>query len=195
MFIEAGLGAADALSELTHNRWALPVLAYVAREGGGKLVTLSHHLEVAPPSLKRALQRLGTLGLVIPNPGYGHPLRPEYVLGPKGKEAHELSQAIVAWSERQALADQILKKWQLPVLVALTPEPTRFGDVRRQLSGATARAVALALKSHEAQGLVKREVELGYPPIPHYAPSNVALEGREPARLLGEMLAASSSAA
>lgn len=184
------ISAAAALAQLTHSRWALPILATVAQLGGCKRVTLTHRLGVSAASLNRALDRLAALGLVIRNPGYGHPLRPEYVLGPVGARADVLPAEILAWSATVDDADQILKKWQLPVLVALTPDARRFGEVRQQMPRATPRAVTLALKSNAALGLISRVIEPGYPPIPQYTPTQLALPGREPARLLGELLAA-----
>ena len=181
--------AAVALSQLTHNRWALPVLARVAQDGGCKLVTLRHHLGASHANLTRALLGLEALGLVIPNPGYGHPMRPEYVLGPVGLCVHELPGAIVAWTKRIEATDQLLKKWQLPVLVALGSEVCRFGEVRSQIRPATPRAVTMALKCHASYGLVAREVQQGYPPIPLYQVTALAKAGCEPATLLGELLA------
>lgn len=181
--------AAGALAQLTHTRWALPVLAHVASNGGCKFVTLSRKLGASPASLRRALDRLDELGLVIANPGYGHPMRPEYVLGPVGERTEGLSLSLLEWIEKDGLADELLKKWQLPVLVVLGSDACRFGEIRSGLL-ATPRAVTLALKSHGASGLISREVVDGYPPVPWYSASARGLVGREPARLLGEVLAA-----
>jgi DNA-binding HxlR family transcriptional regulator len=183
----AAQSAAQALSLLTHNRWALPILAKVRRDHGCKLVTLTRQLGASPASVKRALTRLAELDLVVRNPGYGHPMRPEYVLGGAGRGAAELPGELVAWSAR--IDPDVLNKWQLPVLVALGPHVRRFGQVRGQLPGATPRAVTLALKSHAALGLVSRRVQDGYPPSPIYVPTTLALGGREPALHLGRLLA------
>ncbi len=181
--------AADALSRLTHHRWALPVLAMVTRDRGCKFVTLSRRLGVSPTSLRRALDRLAELDLVVRNPGYGHPMRPEYVLGPLGTRAAGLPEAIVDWAERDGLAGEVLKKWPLPLLVALGDEPRRFSEIRTSLVHASPRAVALALKGQASVGLVSRVVDDGYPPVPLYAPTKLALAGREPAHELGKILA------
>ena len=181
----------QSLSELTHHRWALPVLAHVADQGGAKFVTLSRQLRVSPPSLTRALVRLQLLGLVVRNPGYGHPMRPEYVLGSVGERANGLPQAIVEWIHKGGLERELLKKWHLPVLLALGPHTHRFGEVRGRLPGASPRALALALKGNASLGLVDREVDqTRYPPVPLYTSTMRAAPGREPARLLGEVLAA-----
>lgn len=185
---------AAALAQLTHSRWALPILAHVGQSGGCKLVTLSRRLGASPTSLRRALDRLEALDLVIRNPGYGHPLRPEYILGSLGERTADLSSAIVEWEQHIDQAGQLFKKWQLPVLVALEPD-TRFGQVRHQVPMATARAVTLALKFHASAGLLRRDVQNGYPPVPLYTPTPLAQAGREPSRLLGELLAEGHSSA
>lgn len=182
--------AAQALSELTHCRWALPVLALVGQRGGCKAVTLVQQLGVSPASLQRALARLDALDLVVRNPGYGHPLRPEYVLGTAGQRAAELPAELVAWT--RGLDPAVLKKWQLPVLVALGPDVQRFSQVRSQLPGASPRAVTLALKSHAGLGLVSRRIVDGYPPSPIYLPTSLALSGRAPAAHLGRLLASAA---
>lgn len=181
---------AAALAVLTHNRWALPVLGHIAEHRGAKFVTLSRQLGVAAPSLRRALDRLVGLGLVARNPGYGHPMRPEYVLGPWGAEVHGPARELLAWLRADALEAELLKKWHLPVLVALAPQPVRFGAVRAALPGATPRAVTLALKGTGALGLVAREVEAAYPPVPRYALTPRAAPGRAPAASLAQALAA-----
>lgn len=181
--------AAAALARVTHNRWALPVLAYMAQAGGSKFVTLSRRLGASPASVKRALVRLGELDLVVRNPGRGHPMRPEYVLGATGERTARLAAELMAWSEAEQPGGQLLKKWQLPVLVAADPQ-ARFGWVRGQLPSATARAVAMALKAHANSGLIDRAVDPGYPPVPLYTPTARAGPGRAQARRLGELLAA-----
>ena len=69
-----------SLTVLVHHRWALPVLGELYRDDGAKFVTLVHRLNVSKDSLARTLEHLRTLDLAVKNPGYGHPLRPEYVL-------------------------------------------------------------------------------------------------------------------
>ena len=68
------------LPALLHHRWAVPILAVLHREKGAKFVTLGSRLGVSRDSLRRSLDRLTQQRLVRRNPGYGHPMRPEYVL-------------------------------------------------------------------------------------------------------------------
>ena len=50
------------------------------------------------------------------NPGYGHPLRPEYVLTTQRRGAARRCAALLARGRRRA---SLLRKWSLPVLAAL----------------------------------------------------------------------------
>jgi len=177
-----------ALSRLTHHRWALPVLAHVHRSRGCKFVSLSRQLGVSPPALKRALDRLAELDLVVRNPGYGHPMRPEYVLGPRGEAAGERAEALVDWMRADALEADLLKKWQLPTLLAVGGEERRFGEIRTALSGASPRALSLALKSHAGLALIERDVGADYPPIPIYRATTRARPGYEAAGALADWL-------
>ena len=151
---------------MCHHRWSTPVLAELGRTGGARFVVLVNRLGVGRASLQRALAALVDLGLVRRNPGYGHPLRPEYVLTPEGEEAAARCARLLAAVDGKA--GVLLRKWSLPVLVALRGN-ARFSELREALPGITARALALALKDLERAGLVTRRVEETYPPSTVYA--------------------------
>ena len=70
----------SSLVALCHHRWSLPVLAEIGRTRGTRFATLTGRLGVTGESLRRTLAYLQEEGLVERNPGYGHPLRPEYLL-------------------------------------------------------------------------------------------------------------------
>jgi len=146
---------------LTHHRWALPVLAEIERTRGSRFVTLSRRLGVGGDSLRRTLAALQAEGLVERNPGYGHPLRPEYVLTARGAAVAPRCAALVAAARGRE--DVLLKKWSLPVLAQLE-QPRRFSELRTLLGAVTPRSLALTLRELEAAGLVRREVTDDYPP-------------------------------
>jgi DNA-binding HxlR family transcriptional regulator len=154
----------DELVAIFHHRWSAPVLAELQRQKGSRFAALAGTLGVGRESLRRALDSLLALGLVARNPGYGHPLRPEYVLTERG------AAVAVRCSELLALADDdvLLRKWSLPVIAALA-RPARFSELKASLPGVTPRALALALKDLRAAGLVARRVEDAYPPTAIYA--------------------------
>jgi DNA-binding HxlR family transcriptional regulator len=159
------------LIELFHHRWAAPVLAELGRTRGTRFVTLTKRLGVGRESLRRTLQALIAQGLVARNPGYGHPLRPEYVLTKNGAPVSERCIRLLAALNGDA--EVALKKWSLPLLAVLEPG-SRFSELRESLPGITARALALTLKDLERAGLVKRSVKETYPPQPVYAPTAAA---------------------
>ncbi len=157
------------LIALFHHRWSAPVLAELLRQKGSRFAALSGTLGVGRESLRRTLDSLLELGLVARNPGYGHPLRPEYVLTRHGHGVAERCSRLLAAADD----DVVLRKWSLPVLAALA-RPARFSELRTALPGVTPRALALALKDLQSAGLVERRVEDAYPPTAVYAPTQTA---------------------
>jgi DNA-binding HxlR family transcriptional regulator len=143
----------------------LPVLAEIERTRGSRFATPSGRLGVSGESLRRTLGWLVDAGLVTRNPGYGHPLRPEYVFTRRGArlgpQVQRLLEAMAGYE------DVGLKKWSLPVLAELE-EPRRFSELRAALPDATPRALTLALKDLQAAGLVTRTVRDDYPPAVVY---------------------------
>lgn len=156
----------SSLLQLSHNRWSIPVLAEIARTRGTRAATLVGRLGVSGESLRRTLSSLQELGLVTRNPGYGHPLRPEYLLTARGAELASAATAVVDAISGQE--DVALRKWSLPVLAQLQ-RPRRFSELRGLLPAATPRALTLALKELQAAGLVSRQVTDSYPPAVAYA--------------------------
>jgi DNA-binding HxlR family transcriptional regulator len=164
------------LIALFHHRWSAPVLAELLRQKGSRFAALSGTLGVGSDSLRRALDSLLALGLVTRYPGYGHPLRPEYVLTDQGRRVAQRCTKLLAASED----DVLLRKWSLPVLAALG-RPARFSELRAAIPGVTPRALALALKDLQAADLVERRVEDAYPPRALYTPTP---QGRRLQRIL-----------
>ena len=156
------------LAALLHHRWALPVLALLQQSAGAKYVTLQVRLDVSRDSLRRTLDALMTDGLVIRNPGYGHPLRPEYVLTPAGKRLAPACVKTMALLAKAAAEDVGLRKWSLPVVLAIGNGHTRFSDLRAALPAATARALTLTLKLLAAEEFVERYVVDEHPPRTEY---------------------------
>jgi len=161
----------DAIA-LFHHRWAAPILAELRRQKGSRFVALAGILGVSRESLRRTLTALIELGLVGRNPGYGHPLRPEYVLTSRGDDvARRCARLLAAVGDDRELA---LRKWSLPVLIALR-DAGRFSELREDLPGITPRALAMTLKDLQAAGLVERRVdEEAYPPTVVYAATRAA---------------------
>ena len=149
--------------DLFHHRWAAPALALVDERGGVRFVELQRALDVGRESLRRAVDGLVAVGYLRRNEGYGHPLRPEYLITDAGREAAGLARRVSASAAREVL----LRKWSVPVLAELG-EPRRFSELRAALPGVTPRALALALRDLEAAALVRREVLPTRPPSTRY---------------------------
>ena len=158
----------STLVALFHNRWSVPLLAELHRQRGSRSVTLARTLGMSRESLRRTLAALIDGGLVGRNPGYGHPLRPEYVLTRAGERIGAASGPLVAGLRREGLEDVGLKKWSMPAVFALADGPLRFSELRDRLEGVSPRALALTLKDLEEAGLVDRRVTEDYPPATVY---------------------------
>jgi DNA-binding HxlR family transcriptional regulator len=134
---------------------------------------------------RQALDHLMHIGLVMPNPGYGHPLRPEYILTPTGSRVGPACEAICRWMDRRQLRDVLLRRWTLPIVHDVSQQvDARFGVIVANLQPVTDRAAAIALRSLGETGLIVRRVEGGYPPQPVYSLSGV---GEELSRLIGPL--------
>jgi DNA-binding HxlR family transcriptional regulator len=158
----------EGLAALLHHRWALPVLALLQQSAGAKYVTLQVRLGVSRDSLRRTLDALMADGLVMRNPGYGHPLRPEYVLTPAGKRLAPAGVKTMALLARAAAEEVGLRKWSLPVVLAIGNGHRRFSDLRAALPATTARALTLTLKLLVAERLIERCVVDEHPPRSEY---------------------------
>jgi len=162
-------GGSGRLGELFARRWAVPVLAELeAGGGGGRLVTLANRTGAGRATARQSIEHLLALGLVRENPGHGHPLRPEFVLTPRGRVIAPPSAALVRALVRLDAMDMGLRKWSMPALAAVGAGAHRFGEITGSLGSATDRAVSIALGDLESLGLVRRAVEDGRPPRPVY---------------------------
>ena len=157
------------LPRLFHYRWAVPTLAALEQFGGGaKFITLQKELLASRDSLKRTLTALIDAGLVVRNPGYGHPLRPEYLLTLSGRILAPACRALVETLRRLEIEDVGLRKWSLPLAHALATTGGRFNNVRQALGDVTPRALAQALRDLQDAGLVQRRLIDDNPPRTEY---------------------------
>ena len=144
----------EPLLALVHFRWALPILAELHRNNGCKFVTLVMRLKLSKDALSRTLTALIEQGLVMRNPGYGHPLRPEYILTTAGQQIGMQVLELMQTLERLEVTDVALKKWSLPILVILQ-DHKRFTDMIERLPGLTTRALAISLRELEQAKLLE----------------------------------------
>jgi DNA-binding HxlR family transcriptional regulator len=159
------------LLELVERRWNIPVIADLYRGSGAKFVTLVNRLGIGRGSLSATLNHLVDMDLVYRNPGYGHPMRPEYLLTERGLEVGghclKLAQA-VGRADGAALA---YRKWTLPLVASIGCShrgQVRFRDLRHKLTAATPRAITLGLKGLLEHRWIGRSLIDDYPPAAGY---------------------------
>ncbi len=143
----------EALIALCHHRWSLPIISELHRDNGAKFVTLVNRLQLSRDALSRTLQALQDQQLVNHNPGYGHPLRPEYILTPRGQQLGPTTLELMTALQQTQLEPIALKKWALPIIYTLEPRAMRFNELRAL--PITARALSLTLKELERAGLLE----------------------------------------
>lgn len=172
------------LAALCHHRWAVPVLAALAASGGGRAIELAHGLGASRGGLRQALDSLVDLGLVAPNPGHGHPLRPEYLLTTRGERVGAEAERIVLLTRRWSIHRLAFRKWSLPVAYGLGEDGAHFSELRARLPGITDRALSDALRGLATVRLAERVVHPGRPPGVEYLPTHRAGELLPPLRRL-----------
>lgn len=152
----------------------MPALALLSRLRGAKFVTLHRELGASVGSMRQTIDSLIEAGWVMKNPGYGHPMRPEYILTGRGLAVGECCREL--WSALTSLSacEVALSKWSMPIVFALSHRELRFGEIRSLCPGVTDRVLTQALKGLSAGGLVERSVEDTYPPTVSYCVSGDA---------------------
>lgn len=160
------------LLSLFGRRWCVPILAELDRNSGSKFISLANRLHASPVAVRQSLDHLIELGWAIPNPGYGHPLRPEYILTPEGQRLAPACRTLDDAIARLSLREVALRRWSLPALhliaAAAPDQPARFSRVASGLGTITDRALAMTLKGMQEHELIRREVRETYPPTPDY---------------------------
>ena len=150
---------ASSLARLLHWRWSLPILSILWLEQGAKFVLLVNRLNISRDALSRTLGALIELGYVEKNPGYGHPLRPEYLLTVEGEAIAPALTRLLQQLKESDLEAIALNKWSLPVVWLIGRGQTRFSQLQAALQGVSPRALSLTLADLEGAGLLERQGE------------------------------------
>ena len=158
------------LVDLFHHRWTVPMIAELHRTGGAKLVTLVNRLAVSRGALRQALDAAIRHDWIMGNPGYGHPLRPEYLLTESGERIGPACRALVKMLRKRGLEDVMLRKWSPAVLQVVTFGCRRFAEIRTALPDVTDRALAMTLKQLLAYKLLDRQLRDEFPPAAEWTP-------------------------
>jgi DNA-binding HxlR family transcriptional regulator len=131
------------------------------RDNGAKFVTLVQRLKISRDALSRTLDALVQLGLVKRNTGYGHPLRPEYILTAPGKHIGQAALELLHHLQQLEATNTGLKKWTLPILHTIHHGINRFSSLRETLPTIGPRALTLTLQDLEQLAWLRR-FEGGY---------------------------------
>lgn len=156
------------LAALFHRRWAVPMLAELYNDRGAKAITLANRLGVSRESLLATLDELIEHGWIACNPGYGHPMRPEYLLTRRGEKLGPTCVRLMAVLRNMGIQRIALRKWSMPITLALAGGVEHFGELKCILPGITSRALALGLKELQRTGLIERRIVDQYPPTTAY---------------------------
>lgn len=152
----------SGLARLTHHRWVIPLVAAIG--GGRRFAVLQSELGVARQTLQRALRAADELGLVLRNPGYGHPLRPEYLLSPDGERIRPICTRILRHARRLRGEELLARKWVLPVLACLAEGgPAHFAELEERVAPITPAALTRTLEELVEAGWVERAPSGGRP--------------------------------
>ena len=160
--------AMRSLVALSHHGWVIPVIMHLGHGCGARFAVLQHRLGVGRTTLQRALAAASELDLTMRNPGYGHPLRPEYLLTPRGESIACACEGVLIASERLRTPELTRRKWTLPVLASLEGGSGRFADLQRDLTDCSPRALARALDQLHAVGWIVRHLLDERPPRASY---------------------------
>lgn len=127
---------------------------------------LVNKLGVSRGIMSSTLERLVQAGVIQKNSGYGHPLRPEYLLTPLGEQLAPFCRELLETSEKKHLLDIIQPRWACPIIFATGEEEKRFNEIKGLLMPITSRALSESLKHLlEQRGLSKRLVDCHPPTV------------------------------
>lgn len=163
------------------------MLAQLWTARGAKFVTLTHQLGVGRSVLRQTLDEAIAQGWVVANPGYGHPLRPEYLLADGAAGLGQACAQLMHRIDELDLGEVALHKWTMPTLAAIGRGRWRFGQLRDQLGRVTDRALSAALRELVGAQLIDRRIVPRSPPGAEYV-----IAGGTP--LLGPLMRAASAA-
>lgn len=161
----------DLFVNTTSRAWAIPILAHLHAGVAGRQAPLLAATGASRTAFAQSMDHLISIGLLERNPGYGHPLRPEFRLTKPGLAAAAIANRIQSVTAEED-QDLLRRSWTLPVLTALHG-PRRFNDIKRNLRTITDRALSQSLKTMEVRDWVQRNVdEAARPPRTIYRAVN-----------------------
>lgn len=155
----------------TSRAWAIPILSNLHAGVAGRQAPLLAATGASRTAFAQSMEHLISIGLLERNPGYGHPLRPEFRLTKLGISAAAIANRIQSLTADED-QDLLRRSWTLPVLTTIH-RPSHFNDIKRNLPTITDRALSQSLKKLEVRNWVQRNVdEAARPPRAIYSAVN-----------------------
>ncbi len=151
----------EKLVLIFRRRWNIPIVDALHRAPlkGARFVVLANQLGAPRESLATSLDALVQAGIVSRNPGYGHPLRPEYILTDFGLALGPAAARYVRVASELHAAKVAYRKWSAPLVTALAHGFTRFNEIQRGLPAITPRSLTLSLRLLESEEWVVRDAD------------------------------------
>ena len=149
-------------------RWGVPILSELHDRDGAKFITLVNGLGISRSVLASTLGKLIEGGFIIRNPGYGHPLRPEYLLTEKGKKIAPFCHELMTKIKENKAERLVHSRWPLRILLLLAQREIRFSGLKSRLAPITSRALSEELKLLNMEGYITRSIIDAYPPTSLY---------------------------
>lgn len=156
------------LNNIFHFRWSVPILSEIYDQDSARFVTILKRLGISRSVLTSTLGKLVEDGLVMRNPGHGHPLRPEYLLTPEGQKIAPFCYDLMKCIDKHNTWRLIQSKWALRIMFLLVKSDFRFSELKSRLEPITPRALSNELKQLVSDGYIKRKIIDDYPPTTHY---------------------------
>jgi len=154
----------NTLVKITSRAWSLKILALMHKGAPGRQAPLLSAAEACRTSFAASLKHLVELQLLERNPGYGHPLRPEFRLTVEGTQAAKVASEIIDAVPRPVETKILRKSWTVPIL-AVTESPRHFIEIKSDLSSITDRALSQSLHLLHERKWLHRDVDISKRPL------------------------------
>ena len=165
--------------KLCSRSWSIKSLALIARGCSPRVSPLSNAAGCGRTAMTASIQNLAELGLLERNPGYGHPLRPEFRLTDPGVALAKWALWLDNHAHTESDQSLIRSKWGLPVMSCIN-STTRFSHLRNELVPVTDRALSICLTNLTSANWISRRVsQENFPPLVHYDVANPGHPVRE----------------
>lgn len=164
------------LVNITSRAWSMEILATMHSGVPGRQAPLLSVIGANRTAFMNSLAHLIDLGLLVRNPGHGHPLRPEYKLTLQGTKVAKFASNLVSIVPDENEFAILRRIWTLPVLTVIRT-PRRFTEIKSDLISVTDRALSKSLDQLLELQWLQRDVDIDVrPPIPRYHAINTGFK-------------------